>query len=79
MTAIRKPLSHDITLPEQEAYAGENYWRPDDKSVQAAVRSLIDRHSDEFQELIEAEEEGRRENERAERRIYAAEYMMGGR
>lgn len=76
MNAIRKHISHDITLPEQEAYAGSDCWRPDDLSVQSAVRSLIDAHSDEFQILLDGEEEARRENERAEHRIDAAEYAM---
>lgn len=79
MNAIRKPLRHNITLPEQEAYAGHDYWRPIDASVQSAVRKLIDAHSGEFQDLIDAEEQGRAETERAERRIDAAEYAMGGR
>lgn len=76
MNAIRKPLHHNITLDEQEAYAGYDAWRPSDASVQSAVRDLIDKHSDEFQELIDAAEESRIENERAERRIDAAEYAM---
>jgi len=79
MNAIRQPLKHAIELPEQEAYAGYDYWRPTDASVQAAVRSLIDKHSDEFQELIDAEECERHEQDRAERAIDAAEYMMGDR
>lgn len=76
MNAIRKPLSHDITIPEQEAYAGHDYWRPSDVSVQRAVRALIDAHSDEFQDLLDAAEQDRAETERAERRIDAAEYAM---
>lgn len=79
MNAVRKSMNHAITLPEQEAYAGYDYWRPSDASVQSAVRALIDAHSDEFQELLDAEEDSRRENERAERRIDAAEYAIGGR
>lgn len=76
MNAIRKPLNHHITIPEQEAYCEYDSWRPSDASVQAAVRKLIDAHSDEFQDLLDAAEQDRAETERAERRIDAAEYAM---
>lgn len=79
MNAIRKPLNHHITIQEQEAYCEYDSWRPSDASVQAAVRKLIDAHEEEFQELIDAAEHDRAETERAERRINAAEYAMGGR
>ncbi|HET9189817.1 MAG TPA: hypothetical protein VFN69_04515 [Rudaea sp.] len=72
MNATRKPLHHDITLPEQEAYAGYDYWRPSDASVQAAVCALIDAHADEFQELLDAAEFDARE----QAAIDATEYMM---
>jgi hypothetical protein len=70
----RKPLPHDITLPEQEAYRGYDYWRPSDASVQSAVEMLILRHADEFQELIDEEELERIERARDEARIDAYEY-----
>lgn len=76
MNAGRKSLPHDITLDEQEAYSGNAYWRPSDRSVQSAVQALIDAHSDEFQDLIDAQEEARIENEHTQRRIDAAEYAM---
>lgn len=79
MNAIRKSLSHDIRLPEQEAYSGADYWRPTDASVQSAVRALIDAHSDEFQDLLDSAEAERIGQDRAERRIDAAEYAMGDR
>ena len=76
MNAQRKPLSHSIRLPEQEAYRGYDYWRPDDRSVQSAVETLIERHADEFQELIDDAEEERAERARDQMRIDAAEMLL---
>lgn len=45
-------------------------------SLQSAVRALIDAHSDEFQDLLDNAEAERVEQDRAERRIDAAEYAM---
>lgn len=45
-----------ITLEDLEAYSGDDYCRPDDRSVQEAVERLISAHEEEFQELLNAAE-----------------------
>jgi len=72
MNEIRRQLNHYIEIPEHEAYEGYAFGRPDDSSVQRAVKLLIESHPDEFQELLNAEDYKHRESER----IDAAEYMM---
>jgi len=72
MNAVHRQLDHYIEIPEQEAYEGYDFGRPDDSSVQRAVKLLIESHQEEFQELLNAEDYKHRESER----IDAAEYMM---
>ncbi len=52
----RPRSSHLVVVPEQEAYRGDAYWRPDDSSVQEAVVTLIERHPEEFQNLLDGAE-----------------------
>ena len=43
---------HNITVAECEAYSGDDFVRPDDSTVERAVEILIQRHAEEFQDLV---------------------------
>ena len=65
---VRTPLDHDISVDECECYAGYDYWRPADRSVEIAVCKLIRAHSADFQTFLQNAEADRREQAREDAR-----------